>query len=217
MRAQRLLAVFAHPDDETLLAGGTLAASAARGVEVSVISASAEGERAAELQAACRVLGVTAAESLDLPDGSLEDCREQLDAGVQAVLARRDPDVVITFGPEGLYWHPDHIAVHESVVAAANGRPVSFATMPEGHLSDLIAELGARGLPTDVWGLEPAAFGAPPESIDERRDVRSFLDAKLRALKAHGSQFAEGHALRALPQDLAERYLGWEFFAGAAP
>ena len=75
-------------------------------------------------------------------------------------------------------------------------------------------EMAARGLPTDLWGLDAEAFGAPPSSIDLVLDVEPFLDAKLRALRCHRSQLGAGHLLAEMPEDLARRFLGTEYFIG---
>ena len=224
-----VLALFAHPDDESLLAGGTLAACARARRRVAIVSMT-RGERGpgglsrlgeireAELQAAANALGAEAAECLDYPDGELADANEAGTAAELAnVLEREGPEVVLTFSEEGLYWHPDHLAVTRLVTAAVAlaGRPppwVYGATWPEGHAARLVSLMNARGLATDLWGLEPAAFGAAPRSITTGLDVRSFLPAKLAALRAYASQIGPNHLLSVIPDDLAEEFLGCEFF-----
>lgn len=228
-----VLAVFAHPDDESLLAGGTLAACAAAGARVAIVSMT-RGEagpmhlaaeapeadlgtvRAFELRRAALALGVHEAECLGHPDGELMGV--DMDAA-SAALARRmvrmGATTVITFGPEGLYWHPDHVWVHEVVHRAAALTPVPWvyeATMPEDLMPGLTRALASRGLPDDLWGLDPALFGVPRATISEVVDVRRHLSRKLDALRSHASQLAPDHALRAIPDDLAERFLGTEFF-----
>ncbi|MFL5820640.1 MAG: PIG-L deacetylase family protein [Solirubrobacteraceae bacterium] len=236
---QRLLAVFAHPDDESLLAGGTLAACSASGVEVEVISMT-RGERAVaggapagaaelgavrelELREAAAALGVRRAECLDYPDGGLEWVAPGEGAGeLAARISRRRPQAVITFGAEGLYWHPDHVAVHRLSTAAldatAGADPaasppwVYAATWPDDLAARLVSRLQAEGLPADIWGLDPAAFGVAAESITTVVDIRAFLEPKLRALSMHASQLRQGHALAALPERLARDLLGHEYF-----
>jgi N-acetyl-1-D-myo-inositol-2-amino-2-deoxy-alpha-D-glucopyranoside deacetylase len=229
-----VLAVFAHPDDESLLAGGTLAACAAGGRRVAVVSMT-HGERGpgapsglgevreAELQAAARALGVATAKCLDYPDGELGGVDEDEAAQTLArLLERNRPEAVISFSEEGLYWHPDHLAVSRLLAAAVelvSPAPewVYGATWPEGHAERLVALMRARGLETDMWGLEPAAFGAPKDPITNSLDVRAFLPAKLAALQAYASQIGPGHLLSALPHDLAEEFLGREFFVRLRP
>src|SRR5947209_7033560 len=121
MSAKRVLAVFAHPDDECVLAGGTLAACAAARMDVRLLSLTA-GEagpieepalatrerlaavRAEELRVAAVELGVSAVECLNLPDGELAWLAPE---AVELLLLDRlrghVPNIVITFGPEGWY------------------------------------------------------------------------------------------------------------------
>lgn len=125
----RLLGVFAHPDDETFCAGGTLAKYTAMGADAMVVSFTRGdagqirdagtatrrtlGEvRERELWEACRRLGVQNVACLDYGDGKLKDVDSRVLVG-QAVRFIRSfrPDVVFTFGEEGAYGHPDHIAI----------------------------------------------------------------------------------------------------------
>jgi LmbE family N-acetylglucosaminyl deacetylase len=241
MSAGCVLAVFAHPDDESLLAGGTLASWAAAGASVVLVSAT-RGElgasssrgpapevlgtvREQELRAAGRVLGAVAVECLGLPDGELAGIeRSAVEGRLVATLRRWRPRVVLTFGPEGLYWHPDHVAVHELVCAALDIVAdegllprLEYATWPEGWMSALVAALRSRKLPTDFFGLSPQAFGAPAATITTVRDIRPFLAAKLRALRSHRSQLGACPLLQGIPEDIAEEFLGREFFVAARP
>jgi LmbE family N-acetylglucosaminyl deacetylase len=141
MSALRLLAVLAHPDDESLGCGGVLAACAAQGVETSLVTAT-RGQRGryhghaitdrdhpgpdalgaireAELRAAAAVLGVRDVTVLDYCDQELDRASpgEVIDHIVAAVRRVR-PQVVLTFGPDGVYGHPDHIAISQLTTAA---------------------------------------------------------------------------------------------------
>jgi LmbE family N-acetylglucosaminyl deacetylase len=225
-----VLAVFAHPDDESLLAGGTLAACAAAGRAVTIVSLTRGEEgpiadpavsrerlgevREAELHAAAAELGATTARCLHHPDGALAH-EEGVVEELLNLMAETSPEIVIGFGPEGLYWHEDHLAAHRFVreaVAARPGPQLYEATWPEGRMAELVAEMEGRGLAADLWGIEPEAFGSPPESIDCVLDVGEFLGSKLRALRCHRTQLARGHLLTGLPDDLARAFLGTEYF-----
>jgi N-acetyl-1-D-myo-inositol-2-amino-2-deoxy-alpha-D-glucopyranoside deacetylase len=235
-----VLAVFAHPDDESLLAGGVLAAFAAAGRRVAIVSMT-RGERGptelpglrggpalgdvreAELSRAARALGASSAECFDFPDGDLAgvDVR-QAARQLSRILVRERPELVLTFSDEGLYWHPDHIAVSrflDRALAAGDGAQAWLygATWPQGHAGRLVSLMRARGLTADLWGLEPDAFGAAADSITTRLDVRPFLPAKLAALRAYRSQIGPSHLLSVLPDDLAEEFLGCEFFVRLKP
>jgi LmbE family N-acetylglucosaminyl deacetylase len=242
MNAGNLLAIFAHPDDESLVAGGTLAACVTAGVAVRIISVT-HGEqgpiahpglatrtslgavRAGELRAAADALGVGAVECLDYPDGALrwsdpDRLRDDLAGRIRA----GRPDAVITFGPEGLYWHRDHIAVHRATMAALETLAgdgyapwVYHATWPHGLAESLVSAVAGRSHPADLWGLSPGDFGVPADTITTVVDVRPFLAAKLRALRSHRTQLQPAHLLLALPDDLAREYLGREYFVRSRP
>jgi LmbE family N-acetylglucosaminyl deacetylase len=234
MTAGGVLAVFAHPDDESLLAGGTLAACAEAGVDVGLLSLT-RGElgeiadpalatrdelaavRAGELEAAGRALGASWTECLDFPDGSLEwapadDVRE----AVAHRIAEHGPRAVITFAPEGLYWHPDHLATHRLAVEAVAGVDDTLwlygATWPVGLAERLVSEVRVLGLAVDLWGLEPAAFGAEEQAITTVLDVSPFLTAKLAALRTHRTQLGSGHLLSTMPDEVAAKLLAREYF-----
>jgi LmbE family N-acetylglucosaminyl deacetylase len=132
----RLLGVFAHPDDETFCAGGTFARYAEQGAEIMVVSATrgqagqirdaAAGNRQtiaavreAELRLACERLGITKVRCLDHVDGTLADAEfSALVDEVAEVICEFRPDVVITFGPDGGYGHPDHVTISAVTTAA---------------------------------------------------------------------------------------------------
>jgi LmbE family N-acetylglucosaminyl deacetylase len=135
-RPFRLLGVFAHPDDETFCAGGTLALHAERGAEIMVLSAT-RGQagqirdptvgsrrtigvvREAELRLACERLGVAQVRCLDRMDGTLADVDfDSLVGEVVRVIRDFRPDAVITFGPDGGYGHPDHTTISAATTAA---------------------------------------------------------------------------------------------------
>ena len=134
----RLMCVLAHPDDESLGTGGTLAQYAAEGVGTYLLTAT-RGERGrfgdaatspgpdvvgrtreAELMAAARELGLREVRVLGYPDGGLDrvDHAEAV-AAIVTHLRRVRPHVVITFGPEGAYGHTDHIAISQLTTAAS--------------------------------------------------------------------------------------------------
>ena len=145
----RLLGVFAHPDDEIFCAAGTFAHYAARGAEIMVLSATrgqagqirdaATGTRRTigavretELRLACERLGVTRVRCLDHMDGTLGDADlPALTDEVAGVIDEFGPDIVITFGPDGGYGHPDHITI-SAVTTAACLRATGAGHRPGG-------------------------------------------------------------------------------------
>jgi LmbE family N-acetylglucosaminyl deacetylase len=135
-----VVAVWAHPDDETYLAGGLFAALTDAGRRVVCVTAT-RGEaggpvgsevalarlRTDELNAALDVLGVAEHHWLDHPDGGCAEVDAGTAAGrVAAVVADVRPDTVITFGPDGFTGHPDHCAVSawtDLALRRANAKP----------------------------------------------------------------------------------------------
>jgi LmbE family N-acetylglucosaminyl deacetylase len=133
----RLMAVLAHPDDEALGFGGTLAKCAAEGIETYLVTAT-RGERGwlgdertypgpealgrtreAELAGSARVLGMREVQYLDYVDAELDQAHPaEAIAKIVGHLRRVRPQVVVTFDPYGAYGHPDHIAISQFALAA---------------------------------------------------------------------------------------------------
>lgn len=154
----RLMAVLAHPDDESLGVGGTLATYAAEGIETYVVTAT-RGERGryftnegrpsdaevgrvreAELRAAAQELGVREVQFLDYVDGELDQAEAREATGrIVAQLRRLRPQVVITFDPFGAYGHSDHVAICQFTTAAvfAAADPSFPAEAPPHRVSKL--------------------------------------------------------------------------------
>lgn len=162
---RRVLALAAHPDDESIGCGGLLALLSDAGAEVHVCYAT-DGEattgvgdrspeevarlRRGEAERACAVLGTRPPRFLHLPDGGLPARQGELDAAVRDLVGEVDPDVVLA--PWELDGHADHRAVHRAV--------------PDGVLR---------------WGYETWT-PLPPTWIV---DVTSVYERKARALACH--------------------------------
>jgi LmbE family N-acetylglucosaminyl deacetylase len=133
----RLLAVFPHPDDETLGLGGTLAKYGADGVATYLVCAT-RGERGwydsegpdpgpeavgrlreAELRCASEQLGLREVCFLDYIDGDVDKAEPaEIIARIVEQIRRIKPHVIVTFAPDGAYGHPDHIALSQFTAAA---------------------------------------------------------------------------------------------------
>jgi LmbE family N-acetylglucosaminyl deacetylase len=251
LRGRSLLAVFAHPDDESLACGGLLAWCAERGAQVSLLCVT-HGEggpgsgsepslretRAQELHAAARVLGIGNVAILDYPDGMLPWVdAAALEADIRDTIRRIRPEVVITFGEDGLYWHPDHIAVHERTTAAVaalgamdqmdqirNTAPaLYYVTLPPGamravvdHAEDTMARQGSAGrVPRLILGIDDAdAFGALAAAPTLIVDAGDFAARKLAAIKCHRTQLGDS-ALNLIAERDAPALLGTEHFRHA--
>jgi LmbE family N-acetylglucosaminyl deacetylase len=226
-----ILSLWAHPDDETYLSAGVMAAAADRGQRVVCVSATAgehgtahpdvwppdrlERVRRWEALAAMAVLGVTEHRILGLPDGALADRDVEGVDLVDGLLDEVQPDTVLTFGPDGITYHPDHIAVGRwaTEVWRRRGRPcrLLYATPSVEHLvsfGDHYEEWGVymsdqrpQGVAADRLALRIALAG--PE-----------LDRKLTALAAMASQTRE--AMSALDPDLFAQMAAEEAFVDAS-
>ena len=136
-RLGTVLGVWAHPDDEAYLAGGLMAAARRAGLRVVCVTAT-RGEagardpaltteevatqRSAELVDALARLDVTDLRWLDYPDGGCADADQAIAVErLRSIVDDVDPSTVLTFGPDGLTGHRDHITVGTWAVAATAG------------------------------------------------------------------------------------------------
>ncbi|MBV6452691.1 MAG: Mycothiol S-conjugate amidase [Anaerolineales bacterium] len=156
----KLLAVFAHPDDESMGLGGTLAKYAAEGVETYLVCATrgergwwdSEGPnpglegvgkiRTKELENAGKILGLKEIHFLNYIDGDLDQANPSEAIGkIVTHLRRIKPDVVVTFAHDGAYGHPDHIAISQfataALVCAADGNYHDADNFPPYRVSKL--------------------------------------------------------------------------------
>lgn len=232
LSGQSLLAVFAHPDDESIACGGLLAMCADRGVRVTVLCAT-HGEnnhgvrdeawfvqRAQELEAAAAILGISDVVLLDYRDGFLPWAADLSDR-IEAELRRLRPDAVVTFGSDGLYWHPDHIAVCDATTAAvdaleAGGPALYYVTMPPGQMRRVVdtvwAQEGSVASHLPLLGVgDPDAFGVGAAAPTLVLDISTVAARKLAAVQCHRTQ-TTGGALARLTGTDAARLLGVEHF-----
>lgn len=182
MTEPRIMAVLAHPDDETLGVGGSLARYSAEGVGTYVVTAT-RGERGrigeerpgprvaapireTELRSAAAALGVREVSFLDYVDQEVDraDPREAI-ARIVARLRRVRPQVVLTFDPYGGYGHPDHIAVSQFTTAA-----VAVAADPSYEHANgsphRVAKLYYMAWGPDTWSAYEAAFRKLTSTVD---------------------------------------------------
>ena len=251
MHTPRLMAVLAHPDDESLGVGGTLAKYASEGVDVFLLTATRGDSgryrghrlgdaqhpgslalaniRQAELHAAASALGIREVSLLDYHDQHLDRAnpREVITTIVQH-LRRVRPDVVITFGPDGAYGHPDHIAISQFTTAAIVA--AAFAGFPDAGSAahpHAVSKFYYIAWPQSTWTAYQAAFRKLVSTVDsvERQavpwpdweitsviDTRNFWPTVWRAISCHESQIAAYEALASLSPEDHEALWGWQSF-----
>jgi LmbE family N-acetylglucosaminyl deacetylase len=239
----RLAGVFAHPDDDAYLLGGTLllrpdidltlvfATNGGAGPISDPALATREtlGEvREKEQAAYLEAVSYTHArvEWLGHPDYYLPDVLlERLVAGIEAVLEETQPHVVVTFGPDGLTSHHDHIRVgdaatqafHRARARASNGdafQRLYYAVLPRTDV-DRFYEGIAEG--AFEYGVEGNLFditGVPDETIAVSVDTRPVRDKKWAAILRHETQMGEHERI---PEPLRGIHLDAESFQQVFP
>ena len=222
-----LLAVFAHPDDEAYSIGGALTRYAAEGCDVHLVTAT-RGEageisdaalassanlpmvREQELRCACQVYGIHPPLFLDYVDGQLPIVNQGQAVGkLVRIIREQKPQVLISYGPDGIYGHYDHIAVHRWATIAYDlaADPHCFPEQPgvacaPHQLSklywsvvseELVATMSRNGRPASVTmdGVPFSMAGYPRQQITTRIDVSQQMHTKLQGLLCHATQFDE--------------------------
>ena len=241
LAGRTVLAVFAHPDDESLACGGTLARLADLGASTVLLCAS-RGERGFvsdpalvedgdlgrvrthELHAAARVLGVADVLVFDHPDGNLRwNGVTELQTDIVTAIKRYDPEAVITFDEDGLYWHVDHVGVHERTSAAvlslgADAPALYYVTMARGAMRRVVDRAVAKGWSpprAGFWVIVPDAFGLETETPSFSLDIGAWVPRKLAALRCHETQMGSSNPFSIIDEAEARQWLGLEYFRRA--
>ncbi len=236
-----LMAVHAHPDDESISTGGILARYAAEGVRTVLVTCTDGGcgdgadgckpgdprhDRAAvvkarrvELERSCEVLGVTHLERLDYGDSGMMGWPQNDEPGsfwttpvaaaadrLAELFRRYEPQVVITYDPNGFYGHPDHIQAHRITVAAdrLTGIPskLYYTAFPRSAMVEFGRRMEQLGIefprdesngddtPTMEGDVqeEQQEWGTPDEEVTTAVDVSGYTEAKYASLHCHESQ-----------------------------
>ncbi|MDH2388548.1 PIG-L family deacetylase [Streptomyces sp. HNM0663] len=232
-----LLAVFAHPDDESLLAGGVLAQHAAAGARTAVVTATwaPDSQRAAELAAALNVLGAGAPRMLGYGDarngssapGRPRWCDVPLDDAVAQVVAhirQVRPAIVVTHDALGqLTGHPDHRRTHQVTLLAVEAAGITHLHPEAGEPWQPRALYAATHPQSGIGDLGPLLHGVgktllavPDEYVTAAVNVTEWIDRKWRAICSHSSQLEGERPLPALlsrvDKERRDRILATEYF-----
>lgn len=244
--ALKLLAVFPHPDDETLGMGPTLARYAAQGVETYLICAT-RGERGwfdsegpdpgleevgrireAELRCAAENLGLHEVSFLDYIDGEVDQANpEEIIGKIVSHLRRIKPQVVVTFGPDGAYGHPDHIALSQftnaALVCAADRNFVDAEIQPPHRVLkfyymvdslDVVNVVKEKlgGINMEIDGVTRQHVGWEDWEITTRLDNHAYLENVQKAVLCHKSQLPGYRPLIELPPPDLSKLFGTGHF-----
>jgi LmbE family N-acetylglucosaminyl deacetylase len=218
----KLMAILAHPDDESMGMGGTLARYAAEGVSTHLVTAT-RGEkgwfglpaenpgpygmgaiRQAELLNAAHMLKLHSVDFLNLIDGELAQANiHEATAHIVSLVRSIRPQVVVTFGPEGDYGHPDHIAISQltagALVCAADPmypgetRPAHrvnklYFMVNSPQMTGLLTEQFGDEIGIDVDGIHRGPVAWPEWAITTRLDVGEHWRTARKAILCHRSQ-----------------------------
>jgi LmbE family N-acetylglucosaminyl deacetylase len=233
-----LVAFHAHPDDESLLMGGTIARAAREGHRIVLVTATDGGaglasgsmverrdlgrRRLAELDEAAKVLGAARVVHLGFVDGSFRAAGvEEPSMALQRILNEENADLFTGYDPAGGYGHPDHQHVHvvaRRTAELARGLPLLEATVDRARLlrAARLVSVVPGAPPIDLERLRNAYL--PREQLTHEVDVRGFVDRKIAGLSAHESQQTGGAGFRTvtmfrrLPKPIARSVLGREWF-----
>ncbi len=233
-----LMAVFAHPDDEAFGTGGTLTKYAAQGRDVYLVTAT-RGEagqiaepdmatpanlpyvREQELRCACEIYGIHPPRFLDYQDGQLPIVNQGQAVGKLVRLIRQlEPQVLITFGSDGIYGHYDHIAAHRwatiavNLAADAGCFPDPRTGTCETHQvskvyfrvlsQDQVATMSEGDAPAAVMldGVPFYFVGYSADEITAVIDVSDHLEAKLRGIRCHATQVGRRNRFSETPDQV---------------
>jgi LmbE family N-acetylglucosaminyl deacetylase len=205
-----VVAFHAHPDDEVLLTGGTIARLAAGGHRVIIVVACdgdmwdspTSGQRLEELRASAAILGADRAMHLGYadsghgpvlyedPPGRMRFARADVAeaaAKLAALLVEEQADLLLSYDPQGGYGHRDHVRVHQVGARAAElaGVRVVEATIPRELVARVARLLLVFRLLTRHRLVEMRGYGTPRSAITHRVDVRRQAAQKQAALAAH--------------------------------
>jgi mycothiol S-conjugate amidase len=213
-----ILAIFAHPDDE-IGVGSTLAYYGEAGVRTVLVCAT-RGEvatifcddcatrenlaevRTRELECACSHLGIGDLRWLDWPDGGVKDLPRPEAVGVIVRQIREvRPDVILTHPKDGLYPHPDHLAIWE-LVREAFAAAADPAEYPDAGPVWAPARLFTRAISQSYFEVAPGLkefrvelngqllpfYGTPDDEIDVTMRVEAYVERRLAAWDCHRSQ-----------------------------
>lgn len=202
---KKILAVIAHPDDESFGLGGTLVKYASEGVEIHVLCAT-RGEngrggsdlgktREKELLTASKILGVARVDFMDYIDGTLSNGMYQaMAAKIEAKIKTFQPQVVLTFDRLGVSGHIDHIMVAMVTTFVCKKYQDQLKLYYYCELKETTDKV------PDYFIYFPEGYEI--EDVDVCIDTKAVWEIKVKAMWAHQSQKADVEMILEFTKDL---------------
>ena len=227
-----ILSIWAHPDDETYLAAGIMSAARDNGQRVVCVSATA-GEhgtsdpatwpperlgrvRRWEAAAAMAVLGVSEHHVLGYEDGALDADDPTGIATIERFVDDVRPDTILTFGADGMTFHPDHIAIHHWVTAAWHGRGCRSRLLYAATSVDFADRFREQFEEWGVYMSDERPVAVPTDRLAVHAELTGVdLDRKVAALRAMATQTAS--LLAMIDADTYAAQVAEEAFVTATP
>lgn len=219
----KLLFILAHPDDESFLVSGTIRANVDAGGQSVVICATL-GERGTshlaqqvtpaelrdirkrELIAASEYMGTTKLHEFTFPDGGLREVPDELYTAFLPIAKAYAPDHIISFGPDGISGHLDHVTVGDVSLRIAETLGVPFLAIARPPALRTVAK---------HWFREKRKEGLYLEDFDYlQSDVTVPIDGKVKyeSIRFHASQLDGGEPFGKIPKEAADEMMKAEHF-----
>jgi len=237
----------AHPDDEAIFTGGTIALLSDAGARVVLVFATSgehgevrgdleRGEsvgehRARETAAAAHVLGAARVEFLGYRDSGLPGdaandapgafavaATDEAAAQLAVILESESVDALVTYDAGGIYGHPDHVQVHR--VGAHAARLAGVATVYQATVDREYLHFVETHLVDEAHRAAAPSMptvGVPTVYITNEIDVRAVLDRKRAAIAAHASQVPETSSAMSLRPEAFAGVYGFEWYVREGP
>ncbi len=223
---KKILVLTAHPDDESYLAGGTIFANSQAGgqtflicatlgekgmshLQVKVDEPELEKIRDQELTHAAEALGVTEVTRFHFPDGKVDQHEQELFTKVSKLWVEIRPEIIISFGADGITGHKDHKAVSRVAEQLAKHFYTPLATFCVAHqmASEAMDWIQTRRHTKDHYENISAT-----DYQEENIIIPIDGEIKMKALKCYGSQIDENDPFHGFPEHLAQALLQQECF-----
>ncbi len=219
-----MLIITAHPDDECYFAAGTVYANKLAGGTANLICATlgekgkthltkpiSEDElqkiREQELENSAAITRLEKVVQLHYPDGEVNKHEQDIINEITPLISKLNPEIIISFGADGITGHKDHTAIHRvaSSIAAEHGIPFAACCLPTSVAAEARDWLKTRRRTADHYEDELTV-------CEGNISIQIDGDVKLKALQCYKSQIDAGDPFAGFPPKIAETFLKEESF-----